>query len=157
MAFAIPPIAVKFLEREEGVILHVYLDQGGHPTGGMGHLNPGLPVGTPIPQTQADEWAASDMQTAAKELCNAVGSEMYSKFNTYQLSALLSFVFNEGEVSTWTIWADIKAGNLADVPNQLERFIYVGGKPSNGLRNRRLAEINLWKGLDPLCKLYPVT
>jgi lysozyme len=60
------------LQRDEGTVLHVYLDSLGIPTAGTGHnlqshgIN--LPVGTPITQTQADIWLKQDMQVACDNL-----------------------------------------------------------------------------------------
>ena len=157
MTRAIPPIAVKFLEREEGVKFVGYPDIHGVPTAGMGHTGPGVVVGQTYTQFQIDTWAAADMQTAATRLLWAIGQPAIDAFNDYQYSALLSFVFNEGEKASWTIWADIRRGDLVDVPSELLQFHFAGGQDSPGLLNRRKAECALWAGTDPLCAHYPLS
>ena len=157
MTRAIPAIAVKFLEREEGVRAVGYADIHGVPTAGMGHTGPAVRVGQTYSQAQIDNWAASDMQTAATRLLWAIGQPAIDGLNDYQYSALLSFVFNEGEKASWTIWADIRNGDLVDVPSELLKFDYAGGQISSGLENRRKAECALWAGTDPLCAQYPLS
>lgn len=60
------------LLRDEGEVLHVYLDQLGIPTAGVGHnlkahhIN--LVVGTPITQEQSREWLAEDLAETNTEI-----------------------------------------------------------------------------------------
>src|SRR5689334_4709175 len=60
------------LRRDEGEILHVYLDSLGIPTAGVGHNLPAhgidLPLGTPITQEQSDEWLDQDIQIVTDQL-----------------------------------------------------------------------------------------
>lgn len=60
------------LKRDEGEVLHVYLDTKGIRTAGVGHnlIAHGidLPVGTPITQEQSDTWLDQDIQTVTDNL-----------------------------------------------------------------------------------------
>jgi lysozyme len=60
------------LRRDEGEILHVYLDSLGIPTAGVGHNLPAheidLPLGTSITQEQSDTWLDQDIQTVTDQL-----------------------------------------------------------------------------------------
>ena len=72
--------------------------------------------------------------------------------NDHQHAALISFVFNLGANSDWTIWSDVNSGNLADVPVQMKRFVngQVNGTETviPGLEHRREAEIIFWNTGD---------
>lgn len=60
------------LRRDEGEVLHVYLDPLGIRTGGVGHNLEAhgidWPVGTPITKAQSDEWLAQDLNDVANEI-----------------------------------------------------------------------------------------
>ena len=156
MSRPIPTIAVKFLEREEGIRYHAYQDTKGVWTIGMGHTGPEVQAGLVWSQAQVDAAAQADMAIAVQRLTWAIGPSMVATLSDYQYAALLSFVFNEGEKADWTIWADIRQGDLSDVPTELKKFDISGGKVVAGLDNRRAAEVALWSGTDPLCSQYPI-
>ena len=154
-----PDIGVQFIERAEGEKNVVYLDKGGRPTGGTGHLltaaeRAQYPMGNGgvIPQEQIDTWLRDDLQHATDELASVIAEATILALTDHQYAALISFVFNVGCNPSWTIWKVIKAGNLDQVPGQLARFDkvteVVNGKAQavvvKGLVNRRSAEKLLW-------------
>lgn len=151
-----PVITVKFVEREEGIRFHAYQDSKGVWTIGMGHTGPEVHEGLVWTQAQVDAAAKADLAIAVQRVNWAIGPSMVATLNDYQYSALISFCFNEGEKADWTIWADIRQGDLSDVPDELKKFDIAGGKVVEGLDNRRAAEVALWSGTDPLCRLYPL-
>lgn len=155
MTRPIPTILIKFLEREEGERAMPYRDSGGVWTDGVGNTV-GVRPGVEKPQAQIDADLARNLQTANQRLTWAVGPDIVAGFNDYQYSALMSFVFNEGEKASWTIWADLRRGDTVDVPDELRKFDYADGVKVTGLDNRREAEIALWSGTDPLCAQYPL-
>ena len=151
----VPDILIKFLEREEGERHQAYRDLGGVWTDGVGSTT-GVTSSTWWPQAVIDQHLVADVQTAVKRLYWAIGADAVAHLNDYQYAALLSFVFEEGEKSSWHVWADIRRGELSLVPAQLRLFDYVSGRKNGGLDNRRAAEIDLWNGDDKLCKDFPL-
>ena len=64
-----------------------------------------------------------------------------------QLLAMASFTYNEGEnaFATSTLLKLLNEGQNKDiVANQFDRWVYAGGKVSEGLKNRRIAEKRLF-------------
>jgi len=63
-----------------------------------------------------------------------------------QLDALVSFSFNVGgnAFRNSTLLKLLNQGKYSEVPNQLRRWVYSGGKKVTGLINRREKEIELW-------------
>lgn len=144
--------------RFEKCVLVGYLDQGKVATWGWGHTGPEVHVGQAITREQADIDFIRDQAEADAKLKRHVPPAAFSKLNESEKAALLDFVFNTGggsepgEKDCWAIWKAVAAGDLAAVPAQFNRFIYVhvDGKAvtSNGLKNRRAAEIVLWNTGD---------
>lgn len=143
----------------ERCVLVGYLDQGGVPTIGWGHTGPDVHVGQTITRDQADFLLAQDMAIADHRLTTELTKPgPFAALDLHEKAALLDFVFNTGggkslgEKDCWTIWTDIDKGNLADIPDQFDRFtfIHVNGvvKQDKGLANRRAAEKTLWRTAD---------
>lgn len=86
------------LIRDEGCVLHVYLDQLGIRTAGVGHNLEShgidLPVGTPITQDQADEWLDADIQVARNQLITAL--PWTANLDDVRQSVLVAMCFNMG-------------------------------------------------------------
>ncbi len=153
---AVPQICNAFVAREEGCRLTAYLDSGDARTIGYGHTG-GVRAGETCTQEQADEWLADDLQKAANRLSLVIQPQALGALNAYQLSALLSFVFNVGAVSNWPIWKAVNAGDHAATLAHLALYIRDGqGDIVQGLVNRRTAERALYLGSDPLCAQYPL-
>jgi len=70
--------------------------------------------------------------------------------NQNQFDALVSFVFNIGghAFRESTLLKKLNAGEYDQVPDQLRRWIYSGGKVVKGLINRREKEIERWNTPD---------
>ncbi len=64
----------------------------------------------------------------------------------HQKEALLSFIFNVGirAFQKSTLLKELNDGNYDQVPKQIQRWIYVNGKPCNGLIRRRKIEADLF-------------
>lgn len=145
-------------KRFEKLVLVGYLDQGKVPTWGWGHTGSEVRVGQTITREHADIDFDRDQASADAKLHRHVKPEAWATLTEHEKAAVLDFVFNTGggpeadDKDCWTIWKDINTGKLADVVAQFNRFIYVhiDGKPvtSNGLKNRRAAEIVLWNTGD---------
>ena len=63
--------------------------------------------------------------------------------NQHEYEALISFCFNVGinAFKRSTLLRRLNKGDVGSVPAQLARWVYAGGKKSNGLINRRDKEI----------------
>lgn len=119
----------------------VYLDQGGKPTIGFGHLlKPG----------EADTYAKGItreegirlLQADAADAMQSVESLVQVPLNTNQYNALVSFVFNVGcgQFKSSTLLRELNAGRYERVSTEMNRWIHTGGKVSRGLQNRREME-----------------
>lgn len=144
-----------FTKKSESCVLVGYVHGDATPTWGWGHTGPEVKVGGTITPAQAETYFQIDQAHADAGLKRLCKPEALAKLAEHEKAALLDFVFNAGENSTWTIWKDVNAGLLADVPIQLDRFIWVHpngpSKPavtSAGLKNRRAAEKTLWNTAD---------
>lgn len=145
-------------KRSESCILIGRADIGGVPTWGWGHTGPEVRVGQSITPEHAEIDFHHDQAVADARLKSHVPPEPFALLKEHEKAALLDFVFNAGAgpefgaKDEWTIWQDVRAGRLDDVPVQFDRFIYVhvDGKAitSKGLKNRRSAEGVLWNTAD---------
>lgn len=151
---AIPWFLIPYLERVEGERRVAYRDQGGVWTDGVGSTK-GVTPGAVWTQAQIDAHLRADLQVAVERLYWAIGPAAVIRLKDHEYAALLSFVFNDGEEAKWTIWSDIRSGDLSAVPEELEHFVHVNGRVDKGLVNRRKADVALWLGIDPVLKLQP--
>ena len=146
----------RFIEEVEGRSRLVYLDSGGAPTIGIGHLLTkserssgkiiinGFPVRYRIGLSDSQIYALLKADTA--ESAYTVMTSVERPLTQNQFDALVSFTFNVGvpAFKTSTLLKRINSGDLGDVPTQLRRWIYDDGVVVQGLVNRREKEIKLW-------------
>ena len=135
-------IAEPHLQRWEGLRLKAYTDVAGVATIGYGSTNSDLVAKGQITKDEALAQLRSDMTACQTCIENAVTVEL----TPYQKAALISFVYNVGGQAfrDSTLLKELNAGNYSEVPTQLRRWKFAGGKVIKGLINRREAEINLW-------------
>lgn len=142
----------------EGFKLEVYLDSAGLPTIGVGHL-----------LTQSERMSGKILingvyvryryglsETEVRDLLDqdlekfegAVREALIVQVHKHQFEALMSFAFNVGirAFQKSTLLKRVNALQWEDVPKQLRRWVYSGGKRSKGLENRREKEIKHWQG-----------
>lgn len=146
----------------EGVKTEVYKDSAGLPTIGVGHLltkdelrsgkinilGRNVKYGDGLTEDQVEALFQQDIvsrETAVDKLVRVPLSQN-------QFDALVSFVFNVGRQAfqNSTLLKVLNDGRYQDVPDQLERWIYSGGKKVDGLVNRRRNEISLWNSRTSL-------
>jgi lysozyme len=88
----------KQLQRDEGVVLHVYLDSKKIRTAGTGHNLEAhgidLPVGAPITQDQNDEWLDGDIDDVLQHLDAKL--PWVTSLDDARLGAVLNMAFNMG-------------------------------------------------------------
>ena len=136
-------IALAHLKVWEGCRLQVYTCAGGVQTIGYGCTAKAMVAKKQISQAEADLQLKKDIIRAQYTVVSAVTVPL----TPGQEAALISFVFNVGSKAfkSSTLLKKLNAGDYASVPGQLRRWKYAGGKISQGLINRREAEIKLWQ------------
>ncbi|MEM7077149.1 MAG: lysozyme [Pseudomonadota bacterium] len=134
----------------EGFVGRLYHDAAGYCTIAYGHLlrraNCTLddlfsyPRGISLEDGEA--MLVEDMRFAQIAVLNAVRQPL----NDNQYAALCDFAFNVGgrNFRNSTLLKRINAGRMQDVPYELRRWVYAGGKKLEGLKNRREREIALF-------------
>lgn len=149
----IPAFLIPYLERVEGERTHAYQDSRGRWTIGTGHTGPDVGPGVVWTQAMINAALQADLAIAVGRLEAAIGRAIIWTLTASEYAALLSFVFNVGEIETWRIWVDIRASDLADVPAEMGRFVYSNGVKVDGLVNRRADDVALWNGQAPEVRL----
>lgn len=133
-----------FIQRHEGLRVEAYKDQGGLWTIGYGHLLPQNKdwTGHRITIEEAKQMFAYDVKDAEA----AVNRLVTVPLTQNQFDALVSWTFNlgQGNLADSTMLEVLNSGNYEEVPGQINRWIYVNGQASAGLRNRRQDEANLF-------------
>ncbi|AGF74814.1 phage related lysozyme [Bartonella australis AUST/NH1] len=132
---------IEALKRWEGLRLESYQDIGGVWTIGYGHTE-NVKAGETITAKQADVLLKKDLIGFERAVHEAVKVDL----NDNQFAALVSFAFNIGVAAfkESTLVKKLNQGDYDCVPGQLNRWVYCSGKRSQGLINRRAAEIGLW-------------
>ena len=137
------------LRQAEGLRLTAYPDSAGLWTSGYGHRR-GAYAGQTCTKDQAEAWLHEDAAIAANAIEMATGNGARVWLNDNQFSALCVFVFNIGATAfrTSTLRQRLVAGDLEAAPGEMRRWCHDtenGVKViSEGLVNRRAAEIRLW-------------
>ncbi|MGF7157599.1 hypothetical protein GGR09_000961 [Bartonella heixiaziensis] len=95
-----------------------------------------------ITQEQAEEILCEDL----KQFENAVEKAVRVSLTDCQFAALVSFCYNVGTTAfcNSTLLKKLNKGDYEAVPTELQKWNKVGGKPLQGLANRRAAESGLW-------------
>lgn len=140
----------------EGLVTHVYLDSGGEPTIGIGHLLTqserasgriiirGQAVNYQNGLTEQECWDLLDQDLNDAE--KVVNETVNVPLNQNQFDTLVSFAFNVGmnAFRGSTLLKLLNQGQYDQVPEQLRRWVRDTGKVVQGLVNRREKEIVLW-------------
>ena len=147
---------IELLARLEGMRRHLYLDEGGLPTIGIGHLltrseqaSGKIVIGGEVSLIAQGLTIDQCHQLLRQDLAGpvaVVNNVITAGINQNQFDAMASFVFNVGgsAFNHSTLLQCINAGEFDQAPEQLRRWVYVNGRKSEGLRRRREAEIVLW-------------
>lgn len=134
----ISDLGVDFIKSWEQFSPIMYLDQGGKPTIGYGHLvEAPKSFGNPITEAEATTLLTSDLFHAEDAV-----SEVITALEQYQFDALTSLVFNigVGAFKNSTLLKLVNAGNMEAAIQQFTRWSHVNGIESEGLLARRKAE-----------------
>jgi GH24 family phage-related lysozyme (muramidase) len=134
----------------EGMRERLYNDPAGHCTIGIGHLvhrgrcNGSEPAAFKRGITREQAYAL--LQRDARRMENAVNG-LGVPLNQNQFDALVSFTYNLGPAWTVTktgIRDALRARRYRDVPREMRRWVYAGGRKLPGLVRRREAEGKLF-------------
>lgn len=147
---AVPEAAIELAKRFEGFHrvpkhdphrAHPYVCPAGYWTIGYGHLCD--PKHSPITEEEAESYLAHDLQTALAatlRYCPVLVTEPNGR-----LAAIVDFTFNlgAGRLQTSTLRRRINQRDWSQAANELQRWVYGGGKPLPGLVLRRREELKL--------------
>lgn len=103
--------------------------------------SPNSPPGGTITQTEA----LNELWKVVEDNYSYLAPMITRKLNPHQLAAFLSFAYNEGPGNADNLVNNINSGNDTALFTQWRKYVYAGGIKSNGLINRREAEIKLWQ------------
>ena len=159
---------IDFISKWEGRENEVYKDVAGYPTIGVGHLltheelqsgkiminNQPFRYGSGLQNEQVDALLLQDTDIAQQ----AVNKYVHASLSQPRFDMLTSLCFNigVGAFKRSTLVRVLNRGNVDDVPTQLLRWVYSGGKKVQGLINRRTEAAKIWKGeLEQIAKYYP--
>jgi lysozyme len=134
---------VAFIKQFEGLRLQPYLCPAGYQTIGYGHMMH-FPVSQDeeITEAQAESLLHDDLVRTEASLRRLI----YAPLSQNQFDALISFTFNlgAGALQRSTLRRKVNAQHHDEVPGELRRWIFAGGRRSLGLLKRRNAEIDLY-------------
>jgi len=150
----------QWFQELEGLRTHVYLDSGGAPTIGVGHLlTPSERLsgkitiaGTPVRYheglTDAQCWALFTQDIVPVE--QTVEHCVEVPLSQHQFEALCALTLNIGLAAFRgsTLLRLLNQGRYDAVPQQLVRWIHDNGQVVQGLRNRRHKEVAWWHTED---------
>lgn len=135
---------IELIKSFEGFAPLEYTCVAGKRTIGYGHvLKPEEKYVCGVCEKEADSLLKQDLAFAEK----AVDTLVDVPLSDYQKDALVSFVFNVGcrAFKKSTLLKELNEGRYEQVPKQMQRWIYVNGRPCGGLIRRRQAEAALFK------------
>jgi len=140
-------IAVPQIEKFEGLRHEAYSDIVGVLTICYGHTGPDVRVNTYKTTDQCYVISKNDAAKAAESILKYTPT---LKNNPNQLAAAISFTYNVGfkTYQNSSVARDFNSKNYVLGCNDMMKYVYAGGKYSQGLYNRRKAEYDIcMKGL----------
>jgi lysozyme len=108
---------------------------------GWGSTGRGVTKGVVWSQADCDARFDKDIAKFVSEVAKAIGSARTSQ---NQFDAMVSFHYNTGAIATATLTKKHKAGDFAGAAAEFGKWINAGGKPMQGLKNRRAEEAKLY-------------
>lgn len=137
----IPEAAVNIIRTFEGLRLQAYLDSVGVPTIGYGSTR-GIKLGMHITENLAENYLIRDISFIIPSVMRLITLPL----NENQLSAILSFTYNLGSgcLQHSTLRSMLNRGETSQIPAQMLRYCYAGGRKLPGLMHRRFLEGKLF-------------
>lgn len=129
---------LNLIKRFEGFSPTAYVCPAGYPTIGYGHLVREGEQFTSISASEAEDLLRKDVAFAERAVLRMVDVPLADG----QFDALVSFTFNlgAGAFQRSTLRRKVNRQAHAEVPGQLLRWVWAGGRRLNGLIRRRKAE-----------------
>lgn len=129
---------LNLIKRFEGFSPTVYVCPAGYPTIGYGHLVRDNEQFTSICAEEAEALLRKDVAFAERAVLRLVDVPLADG----QFDALVSFTFNlgAGALQRSTLRRKVNRQLHPEVPGQLMRWVWAGGRRLNGLIRRRKAE-----------------
>jgi len=140
------PAIEHLIKKYEGLRLEAYKCPAKVCTIGYGHTtaagDPAVHDGMKITREQAEYILMVDL-TRLRQKIDAL---LHQPLTQSQYDVVVSFTFNAGisALRTSSLLKKINTAKFNDVPAELMKWVHVKGKVSNGLVNRRQAEIAWW-------------
>lgn len=134
---------IQLIKRFEGFASEPYICPAGVRTIGYGHaIKKGESFTGCISEEEALELLRQDVQEAEQ----AVAKYIEVALTDGQFNALVSFTYNlgAGALQRSTLRRKINRGEHADVPDELARWVFAGGRKLPGLVKRREAEAKMY-------------
>lgn len=133
---------VPFIKEFEGCRLTPYRCSAGVLTIGYGHTGSDVTEGMLISKIDAEKLLIDDLSRFQKELAPLVAVPIKEG----QFIALMSFAFNLGinAFKRSTLRRELNAGNVQEAADEFLKWCNAGGKPVEGLKRRRSAEMELF-------------
>lgn len=137
-----PALASDFVKQFEGRELKAYQCSAGVLTIGYGHTK-GVKEGDEISPAEAEQLLVEDLTAISDDLNRLVNVPV----SEGQYVALLSLAFNVGAsaVKKSTLLFHLNHKRYDEAAEEFDKWIYAGGKVSEGLKRRRAAERNLFE------------
>lgn len=138
-----PAIASDFVKQWEGRELKAYRCSAGVLTIGYGHTK-GVKEGDEISASEAEQLLVEDLTAISDDLNRLVNIGVTED----QYIALLSLAFNIGATALKksTLLFHLNHKRYDEAAAEFDKWIYAGGKVSEGLKRRRAAERELFEG-----------
>lgn len=130
------------IKQFEGFSPTIYICPAGYPTIGYGHLVRSGETYTEITEGEAEELLREDVESAERAVLRLIDVPLTDG----QFDALVSFTFNlgSGALQRSTLRRKVNRQEHSEVPEQLIRWVWAGGRKLNGLVKRRCAECGLY-------------
>lgn len=137
-----PAIASDFVKQFEGRELKAYRCSAGVLTIGYGHTK-GVKEGDEISASEAEQLLVEDLTAIANDLNRLVNVPV----SEGQYIALLSLAFNIGATALKksTLLSQLNHKRYDEAAEWFDKWIFSGGKESEGLKRRRAAERELFE------------
>jgi lysozyme len=128
----------------EGYSPVVYKDAAGYPTIGYGHLIKAGESFSYLDPEAARKLLKKDVKLHADPVNRMVRIPLLQE----QFDAIVSFTFNlgEGALRSSTLLKRVNARRHVDVPQELRKWVFAGGRKLRGLVIRRNAEAVMYSG-----------
>jgi lysozyme len=129
----------------EGTETDPYRDIAGIPTVCTGHTGKDVVMGKPWTPTQCTEQLKKDLVQHGDGILQCINVPI----NQNQYNALTLFAFNIGVgafCKSSTVLKPLNEGRYEDARNGMYKWVYVNGKYSKGLYNRRVKEAAIFNG-----------